>query len=96
MSRSQWKLPYIASNLLLKKKQSKGYFVQSIWSRDSSITSKFLNKKVNIHNGREFRYLHVTVGHIGFKFGQFIFTRNFTRTKKQFLKKKNGTKSKSN
>lgn len=86
MSRSHWKGCFIDYSLFLKKKKKFKPGGLKIWSRNSAISEKFLNKKVNIYNGRDFKFLAITKDHLGFKFGQFIFTRNFTRSQK-FIKK---------
>lgn len=86
MSRALWKGHFIDSSLFLKKKKKSRYGIVKIWSRNSTICEKFLNKKVNIHNGRDFRFLFITKDHLGFKFGHFIFTRNFTRAQKLIKK----------
>jgi small subunit ribosomal protein S19 len=82
MSRSKWKGVFIAKNILKRpiKKNIK------IWSRTSTITSAYLNKRVFIHTGNYFRLAQINKNHIGLKFGEFAFTRK-KRTKK-FLKKK--------
>jgi len=85
MSRSIWK-GYYLSQALAKKNIINPRKALKIWSRNSSIPQKLINHKVNIHNGRDFRYLTITRDHVGFKFGQFIFTRNFTRAPKTFKK----------
>jgi len=87
MSRSIWKGYFIKSFGCVKSKSNQKFKgVLKIWSRNSSICQKFLNRRVSIHNGRDFRYLLITRDHLGFKFGQFMFTRNFNRAQKAFKK----------
>jgi len=69
MSRSKWKGYYVAQNLIYKDLPKK------IYSRDSVITPKFLNKKVTVHNGKFFIPIFVTKDKLGFKFGEFAYTR---------------------
>lgn len=86
MSRSRWKGFFVDKSLLKKTHGVK----KSIWSRSSSITEFFLNKKIQIYNGRVFKTLYVKKEHIGFKFGEFSFTRKYTKkliSKKDKLKK---------
>jgi small subunit ribosomal protein S19 len=90
MSRSIWKGNYISKSLFrqsLKKKK-----MIKVWSRSSTIPYFLIDKNVYIHNGKEFRKVFVNRQKIGYKFGEFSFTRNFKRKveKKQV---KNATKS---
>ncbi len=84
MSRSLWKGYYtkikLNKNFLLKRIPIK------IWAKNSTISQIFLNKKVSVYNGRDFKYLSLTKDHLGFKFGQFISTRKFTKNLK-YVKK---------
>ena len=70
MSRAIWKggFSFIDFNKLKKKSRLK------IWSRDSIISKAFINKKVSIYNGKDFRALTVNETHVGYKFGEFAFT----------------------
>lgn len=82
MSRSIWKGLYcdlsINHNIILKKKID-------IWSRRSSIPHFLINKIVFVHNGKTFKKLLITREKVGFKFGEFVFTK--TRLKKIINKK---------
>jgi small subunit ribosomal protein S19 len=82
MSRSKWKGPFIHTYLL--KSRKKLY----IWSRDSVITNKFLNKNVLVHNGKEFKKIFITREKIGFKFGQFSFTKKYIKKVKKTVNNK--------
>lgn len=84
MSRSIWKGAFIKTNLIKNLNSSN----LKIWSRSSTIASSFLNKTVQIYNGKTFKKLLIKREHLGFKFGEFCFTRNYSKKKK----KKNGTK----
>jgi small subunit ribosomal protein S19 len=79
MSRSKWKGPFLQNFLL--KNNKKNY----IWSRNSVITTKFLNKNVFIHNGKEFKKIFITREKIGFKFGQFSFTKKYIKKIKKTI-----------
>jgi small subunit ribosomal protein S19 len=68
MSRSGWKGNYVSKSILKKA-------VKKVWSRNSTIPYYYLNKKVSIHTGKEFRSLFITEDKIGFKFGEFAYTR---------------------
>jgi len=88
MSRSKWKLPYVVlpliKSILISKKKVK------VWSRNSVIPSALINKQVLVHNGKAFKSVFITREKVGFKFGEFSFTRTkgTKKTKKVFLKKK--------
>lgn len=88
MSRSKWKDNYIQPYLLKKK------FLNSksihIWSRRSCIPFSYINKEVFIHNGKSFKKINVTREKVGFKFGEFA----FTKTKPKAYKKKKQIKNK--
>jgi small subunit ribosomal protein S19 len=79
MSRSKWKGPFIQTFLL--KNNKKNY----IWSRNSIITTKFLNKNIFVHNGKEFKKIFITREKIGFKFGEFSFTKKYTKKIKKSI-----------
>jgi small subunit ribosomal protein S19 len=83
MSRSKWKGSFLKKNLFKKKSSIK------IWSRSSTISVNFLNKKIYIYNGKIFIPLFVKEIHLGFKFGDFSFTRKFIKktNNKKMLKK---------
>lgn len=46
-----------------------------IWRRDSIITDFFLGHRVLVYNGRKFQSFVVRPSMIGYKFGEFSFTR---------------------
>jgi len=85
MSRSKWKGSFISPQLFSKKFKNNSI---KIWSRQSSIFSSFLNKSVDIYNGHTFKSLKIKTQHLGFKFGEY----SYTRKKKGDLKKKNKKK----
>lgn len=62
-----------------------------IYNRNSVITSIFINKRVFIHNGKIFIPVVIKQTMIGFKFGEFAYTRQ-RFVFKQSNKKKNGPK----
>jgi len=85
MSRSYWKGPYI-ENALIRK--TVGY---KIWSRASVIPSQLIGKTVFIYNGKIFKRILIDREKVGFKFGEFCFTRTYTprvKNKKEIIKKK--------
>jgi len=68
MSRAKWKGSYVQGTVLKKQ-------LKRIWSRSSCIPFSYLNKKVYVYTGKEFRSFFVTEDKIGFKFGEFSFSR---------------------
>lgn len=73
MARSKWKLKYLASYLM--KKNYKQFFKNKIWSRNSVIPFYLENKNVLVHNGKIFKKIFITRERIGYKFGEFVFTK---------------------
>lgn len=82
MSRSKWKEAVFCINLKNLKKKGR----VKIWSRGCVISTAFLNKKVSIHNGKDFRNITINENHLGYKFGDFSFTCK-KRIKKNSKKK---------
>lgn len=74
MSRSSWKGFFLDPCLSpFKINEKKNYF--KVWSRRSTITLHLVNKTLYIYNGKIFEKLLITPDMIGFKFGDFIFTK---------------------
>jgi small subunit ribosomal protein S19 len=82
MSRSIWKGPFLDRFLISKKKKNSA----KIWSRRSVISSQMLGQTVLVHNGKEFKRILITREKLGFKYGEFSFTRKI-KTKKLTQKK---------
>lgn len=84
MSRSIWK--GLFCDLSIIKKNLKSNKKIEIWSRQSSIPKFLLNKTVFIHNGKTHKKLLITREKLGYKFGEFAFTK--IKAKKREIKKK--------
>jgi len=87
MVRSLWKGHFLESCFLKKSKKN-----LKVWSRSSSIPFSLIGQTVLVHNGKEFKKLLITREKIGFKFGEFIFTRSKMNNPKKsnfLVKKKN-------
>jgi small subunit ribosomal protein S19 len=82
MSRSRWKHFFVESSVLKKN------ILKKIWSRNSVITDFFVNKRVLIHSGKEFKSILISQDKVGLKFGEFVYTRKKKSTNKKNLKKK--------
>ena len=87
MSRSRWKHFFVESSVL-KKNISKKNILKKIWSRKSVITDFFINKRVLIHSGKEFKSILISQDKVGLKFGAFVYTRKKKTTNKKNIKKK--------
>ena len=91
MTRSIWKGPFLDASLL-KAQTNK---ISKIWSRTSVIPAFLIGETIFIHNGKEFKRVVITREKVGFKFGEFSFTRKYTNKQKivkQTAKKKNKSK----
>jgi small subunit ribosomal protein S19 len=86
MGRSLWKGPFVDSSILREnqKKQKKNF---KIWSRNSVIPEFLLGQTVLVHNGKEFKNVVVTREKLGYKFGEFSFTRKY-KVKQNLTQKK--------
>ena len=83
MSRSSWK-GYFINSVFFKQKQKKIL----IWSKNTTITGNLKGQTVFVYNGKEFKKVFITGAKIGFKFGEFVFTRTYTQKYKAVNKKK--------
>ena len=91
MTRSLWKGPFFDYSLVRnedlnrltsakipsKRNQLKG--IKKIWSRRSVILPHFIERRFEIHNGKQFINLKVSEEMIGHKFGEFALTRKKPR-----------------
>lgn len=82
MSRSNWKGPFLDKFLVSQKKQKN---LTKIWSRRSVISSQMLGKTVLVHNGKDFKRILITREKLGFKYGEFAFTRQTKKLQKNRL-----------
>jgi ribosomal protein S19 len=88
MSRSIWK-PSINLNENFNNFNNKKI---KITERNSIITSNFLNKKVSIYNGKVFINTFIDKSKIGYKFGEFAYSRKPCIYKTKTEKSKKGKK----
>lgn len=85
MSRAKWKGLFIEKSIIsFKKTKSKKKL--KIYSRSSSIPSFLLNQFVLIYDGKEFRKCYINREKIGYKFGEFSYSRKKNDVKKKFKK----------
>lgn len=88
MINSKWKRIFRFQEVKLGKRNN-------IMSRNLPITLKFINRRVNIHTGNKFIKVFITPEKVGFKFGEFAFTRKHNKKKvknEKFIKKSNPKK----
>ena len=71
MSRSKWKGSFIEKSVLNKDSNK-------IWSRNSTIPESMIGNFLFIHNGKEFKKVLIIREKVGFKLGDFSFTRKYT------------------
>lgn len=95
MARSSWKLPYIS--LLFFQKRFLNNYNLNIRLRNSVIPYIFIDKKIklNIYNGIWYLSTLFTNSMLGFKFGEFSYTKRSdtqTHLKKKRKKKPKGKK----
>lgn len=90
MSRSTWKgkfiYKYLLNNNFLKRNEKK------IWARNSAIPSAFIGQFVYIHKGNDFTKVYINREKVGFKFGEFAYTRKFTKKENKIKSKKKPVK----
>ena len=77
MSRSKYKGIFFRVNLLKKKQRIK------IYNKNLIILPEYVDHFVHVYNGKTFINIKINEKMIGFKFGEFIYTR-----KKHIYKKK--------
>ena len=87
MSRSIWKGNYVSRFLFRKGTELKKNI--KIWDRASAIPYKFLNKSILIYTGKDFKKIFINRQKIGYKFGEFCFTRTPRKRIEKKLKNAN-------
>jgi ribosomal protein S19 len=60
-----------------------------VWARNSVIPFFLKGETISVHNGKNFKELRITEEHVGYKFGEFVFTRfhGGHKSKKKDIKK---------
>lgn len=92
VKRSKWKLPYISSIFFKKRFLKNAQFL--IQKRNSIIPKKFLGKRFKIHNGQWYKSKDIINDVIGYKYGEFSFTRAIDRQiATKLVRKKKGKKN---
>ena len=76
MSKS-WKGQFLSNYILSSKFEMKKR--KEVWSRSSTIPHFLIGQPVFVHNGKTFIKSYITREKVGFKFGDFAYTRKFTK-----------------
>lgn len=87
MIRSSWKGIYINSDLL-KNIYTTHDLILYVNDRSSTIVPACLNKFFFVHTGQKYQKIYVTEEMIGYKFGEFSFTKKRCVFKNKKKKKK--------
>jgi len=80
MGRSIKKGVYVDESLLKKvvdAKQNNKREVIKTWSRRSTVVPEMVGMTLAVHNGKKFIPVFVTENMVGYKMGDFAFTRNY-------------------
>lgn len=86
MGRSKWKGLFLEKSIIqLNKKKKKKL---KTYSRSSCIPSFLINKFILIYDGKEFRKCYINREKVGYKFGEFSYSRKKNEVKKKFKKNK--------
>lgn len=83
MSRSKWKGPSFSKNSLKKFQKPETSDTKIKIARNSVILPNFLKKTFEVHNGKQLNEILVSEEMIGYKFGEFVPTRNRFSFKKK-------------
>lgn len=80
MSRSKWKFKYIPTSLAKLTKRK-------IWDRDIIIQEKMVGLNPSVYNGQKFFRTRIDSEKVGYKLGEFIYTRKHVKKKDKKNKK---------
>jgi small subunit ribosomal protein S19 len=78
MSRAKWKNLFLNNFIINKSKVEKMKTIK-IWNRNVAIPYYLEGKSVYIHNGKHFIKTYISRDKIGFKFGEFAYTKKHTK-----------------
>jgi ribosomal protein S19 len=85
MSKSQYKLPFIGREMLLKSFKRKKKNI-TFYQRNTLVPFCFVNKEFDIHQGLRFKSYRYRYNQLGLKLGEFAKTRLTPRHKGKRLK----------
>jgi ribosomal protein S19 len=81
--RSLWKLKYVKPVFYKTKKKT---FL--LPKRDSIVVATWIGKTISIHNGNSYKKIIVERKHLGYKLGEFSFSRKYTKKSPKLNAKK--------
>lgn len=70
MSRSEYKGPFFKKELFKNDE-----IIQKVYSKNLILLPEYINKILEIHTGKLFIKLRITEKMVGYKIGEFIYTR---------------------
>ena len=91
MTRSLYKGPFIDNKLLMNLIIAKNKNINTLYtrSRSSVITFDFMNFTIYIYNGKNYFPIKIKENMLGYKLGDFIFTKKRMQFRKKKIKRKN-------
>jgi len=99
MSRSKWKEPFVNEKIINQDLKNELNInkdkILKIMNKNSVIINNFVGLSFNIYTGKTFFKLEITKEMVGYKFGEFTFTRIHSPPKKKKIKRKIAFKKKS-
>lgn len=88
--RSSWKVPFISKTFFQNRFLTKLARRKKIHIRTSLIPSKFIDRKIRIHNGSQYISIRVSSNMMGFRFGSFAHSKivvQYTHIKRKSKRK---------
>jgi ribosomal protein S19 len=76
MSKSKWKGPFITNNLVFKNLKNEN-LSGKFWNRNLTVLNSLIDKNIHVYNGKIFKKIFITREKLGFKVGDFCFSRNY-------------------
>jgi len=70
----------LKSEKLTPDNQYEPEVITRTFSRSSTILKSFVNHRIDVYNGRRFRKILIQSHHVGFKLGQFVFTKKMGKS----------------
>lgn len=92
MSRSQWKAPFVNSQIIKLISKSKDRQIVRTNSRSSTILKSFIGLIFEIHTGKQYTKIYIDEKMVGHKLGEFAFTRKLGRIHEKKTNKRKSTK----
>jgi ribosomal protein S19 len=76
MTKSRWKnIDLIKKTYKKKNNKNKNKGILKIWKRNMLIPGRLINTLVLVYTGKEFRKVFIDRNKVGYKFGEFAWTR---------------------